>query len=248
MTPLVLYPAIDLLEGRAVQLRKGDRLRPKVYALDPPAQARAFVEQGARALHVVDLDAAFGGQRQLELIGRIAKAAAPAMVQVGGGIRDARAAEETLEAGAGRIILGTAAVENPALAGMAVARFGAERVACGIDVKDGRAATRGWTEARGPAPGELASELARQGVSWLVVTAVSRDGTQEGFDLPLLREVGRAAPACRVIASGGAGELSHLRSLASAGLQALAGAIAGTALYERKFSLREGQAALEESC
>jgi phosphoribosylformimino-5-aminoimidazole carboxamide ribonucleotide (ProFAR) isomerase len=129
-----------------------------------------------------------------------------------------------------------------------VARFGADRVACGIDVKDGRAATRGWTEARGPVPGELASELARQGVSWLVVTAVSRDGTQEGFDLSLLRDVGSAAPACRLIASGGAGELSHLRSLASAGLQALAGAIAGTALYERKFSLRDGQAALEGSC
>jgi phosphoribosylformimino-5-aminoimidazole carboxamide ribotide isomerase len=244
----LLYPAIDLLEGRAVRLRQGERAAPKVYAEDPVAQARAFVQQGAQVLHVVDLDAAFGGTRQLDLIERIARAAAPALVQVGGGIRDVRAVEDTLQAGAARVILGTAAVEKPALAGMAVARFGAERVACGIDIKEGRAATRGWTEARGPAAGVLASELASHGVSWLVVTAVSRDGTLEGFDLELLRDVLHAAPAARVVASGGAGELSHLRILAAAGLHGLAGAVAGTALYEHKFTLREGQAALEGRC
>ena len=186
MTP-VLYPAIDLLEGRAVRLHKGDRHSARTYAADPAAQARAFVEGGARALHVVDLDAAFGGARQLELIRRIAAAAGPVPVQVGGGIRDIAAAEETLAAGAARVILGTAVVERPALAGAAVARFGAERVACGIDVKEGRAATKGWTEARGPTAGELAAELAQKGARWLVVTAVSRDGTLEGFDLALLR-------------------------------------------------------------
>jgi len=244
----LLYPAIDLLEGRAVRLRKGDRQSARMYSEDPAAQARAFVQQGARALHVVDLDAAFGGRRQLDLIERIVEAAAPALVQVGGGIRDIRAAEETLDAGAARVILGTAAVERPALAGSAVARFGQERVACGIDVKDGRAATRGWTEAEGPSAAELIQDLAGQGVRWLIVTAVARDGTLEGFDLELLREVASAAPDARLIASGGAGDLSHLRALASAGLSALAGAIAGTALYEHKFTVREGQAALEGSC
>ena len=247
MNPL-LYPAIDLLEGRAVRLRKGDRQSARMYSEDPAAQARAFVQQGARALHVVDLDAAFGGRRQLDLIERIVEAAAPALVQVGGGIRDIRAAEETLDAGAARVILGTAAVERPALAGSAVARFGQERVACGIDVKDGRAATRGWTEAEGPSAAELIQDLAGQGVRWLIVTAVARDGTLEGFDLELLREVACAAPDARLIASGGAGDLSHLRALASAGLSALAGAIAGTALYEHKFTVREGQAALEGPC
>ena len=163
MNPL-LYPAIDLLEGRAVRLRKGDRQSARMYSEDPAAQARAFVQQGARALHVVDLDAAFGGRRQLDLIERIVEAAAPALVQVGGGIRDIRAAEETLDAGAARVILGTAAVERPALAGSAVARFGQERVACGIDVKDGRAATRGWTEAEGPSAAALTQDLAGQGV------------------------------------------------------------------------------------
>jgi phosphoribosylformimino-5-aminoimidazole carboxamide ribotide isomerase len=240
-----LFPAIDLLEGRVVRLHQGDRKRFKIYSEAPVAQARAFVAQGASALHVVDLDAAFGGKRQLALIAEIVRAAAPALVQVGGGIRDLETAEETLRAGAGRVILGTAAVEKPSFAGAAVARFGADRVACGVDIKDGRAATRGWTAASGPKAGELASALADQGVRWLVVTAVSRDGTLEGFDLALLREVTRAAPDARLVASGGAGELSHLRVLAAAGLHTLAGAIAGTALYEGKLTVREGQAALE---
>ncbi len=244
----LLYPAIDLLEGRAVRLHKGDRSTAKTYSRDPAAQARAFVQEGAQALHVVDLDAAFGGPRQLDLIRSVAAAAAPVPVQVGGGIRDLDAAEETLGAGAARVVLGTAAVERPALAGAAVARLGAERVACGIDVKGGRAATRGWTESRGPAAGELAAELARQGVRWLVVTAVSRDGTLEGFDLELLREVARAAPQARIVASGGAGELEHLRALAAAALPSLAGAIAGTALYERRFTVAEAKAALEVPC
>lgn len=244
MIPL-LFPAIDLLEGRAVRLHKGDRKSAKVYTDDPAAQARAFVEQGAQVLHVVDLDAAFGGRRQRALIEKIARAAEPALVQVGGGIRDIQSAEQTLAAGAGRIILGTAAVEKPSLAGAAVAMFGRDKVACGIDIKDGRAATRGWTEARGPTAGELAEALAAEGVRFLVVTAVSRDGTLEGFDLQLLREVAQAAPETRLIASGGAGALSHLRVLAGAGLHTLAGAIAGTALYEGKFTVREGQAALE---
>jgi phosphoribosylformimino-5-aminoimidazole carboxamide ribotide isomerase len=244
----VLYPAIDLLDGRAVRLHRGERESAKVYAEDPALQAREFVQQGAQALHVVDLDAAFGERRQLRLIERIAQEAAPAPVQVGGGVRDLEAAADTLAAGASRVVLGTAAVEEPGLAGMAVARFGAERVAVGIDIKGGRAATRGWTEARGPTATGLAAALASHGVVWLVVTAVSQDGTLEGFDLALLRDVARAAPDASIIASGGAGELSHLRVLASCGLRRLAGAIAGTALYERKFTLREAQAALETRC
>jgi phosphoribosylformimino-5-aminoimidazole carboxamide ribotide isomerase len=244
---MILIPAIDLLEGCAVRLTRGERKSRKIYADDPAAQARRFVEQGASLLHVVDLDAAFGGERQLALIERIVGAAVPAQVQVGGGIRDLEAAAATLQTGAARAILGTAAVEDPSLAGRAVERFGADRVACGIDIKDGRAAVRGWTEAGGPGAGELASALATQGVSWMIVTAVSRDGTLEGFDLPLLQEVARAAPAARLVASGGAGALSHLRALAAAGPRALAGAIAGSALYEGRFTVREGQDALDGS-
>ena len=121
-------------------------------------------------------------------------------------------------------------------------------MACGIDVKDGRAATRGWTETRGPSPAGLAKDLAGGGVRWFVVTAVARDGTMQGFDLALLREVEAAVPRARLIASGGAGDLSHLRALAAAGLRTLAGAIAGTALYEGRFTIAEGQTALEGGC
>ena len=124
----------------------------------------------------------------------------------------------------------------------------AHKLVLALDAKDGIVATRGWTEAEGPTATELAKALAAQGVRWLIVTAVARDGTLEGFDLGLLREVTSAVPEARLIASGGAGELSHLRALASAGLPALAGAIAGTALYEHRFTVREGQAALGTSC
>ena len=243
----VLYPAIDLLGGKAVRLQQGERRTAKVYSDDPAAQARAFAEGGALALHVVDLDAAFGEARQAAAIESIAAAAGPVPVQVGGGLRALADVEATLRAGAARVVLGTAAVERPSFAGEAAKRFGPARVACGIDVKEGKAATRGWTQAGGLSGRDLASRLAEEGIEWLVVTAVSRDGTLQGFDLQLLREVAAAAPLANLIASGGAGSLEDLEALAAARLPRLAGAIAGTALYERRFSVRDGQAALERA-
>src|SRR5207253_2974690 len=189
--------------------------------------------------------AAFGERRQSAVVSEIVKAAAQVPVQVGGGIRSLAEMEGALEAGAARAVLGTAAVERPELAGEAVRAFGAARIAAAIDVKDGKTATRGWTEARGPSAVELASRLAAFGVEWLVVTAVARDGMLDGFDLGLLRDVSAAAPSAAIIASGGAGSLAHFSALAAADLPRLAGAIAGTALYEQRFSLREAQAALE---
>ena len=136
MTPL-LYPAIDLLGGRAVRLRHGDRRTAKVYSEDPPAQARAFVAQGAQALHVVDLDAAFGEARQTAVLARIVDAAATVPVQVGGGMRDLEQMERTLEAGAARVIVGTAAVERPDLAG---AIAGTALYEGGFSIRDAQAA------------------------------------------------------------------------------------------------------------
>jgi phosphoribosylformimino-5-aminoimidazole carboxamide ribotide isomerase len=242
----VLYPAIDLLGGKAVRLHQGERRTAKVYSDDPAAQVRAFAAAGALALHVVDLDAAFGEARQAAVLQSIAAAAGPIPVQVGGGIRALADVEAALQAGAARVVLGTAAAERPSFAGEAARRFGAARIACGIDVKEGRAATRGWTQASGLSGRDLATRLAEEGIEWLVVTAVSRDGTLQGFDLPLLREVAAAAPQTNLIASGGAGTLDDLEALAAAGLPRLAGAIAGTALYEGRFSVRDGQAALEQ--
>ena len=237
---MIAIPAVDLRDGVVVQLVGGSYQQERVRLDNPLDVARSWERYGFNRLHVVDLDAAFGGARQLRAIERIAGCGIP--VQVGGGIRDLAAARQTLEAGAARIIFGTAAVENPALAGEAVERFGADRVACGIDVKDGRAAVKGWTAQGSCTAAELAQELAAMNVSWLIVTAVSRDGTQQGFDLSLLREVAEAAPHAKVVASGGAGALDHLRALK--GLPGIAGAIAGTALYERTFTLREAQEAL----
>jgi phosphoribosylformimino-5-aminoimidazole carboxamide ribotide isomerase len=241
-----LYPAIDLLAGKGVRLHRGERATAKVYADDPPAQARAFARQGARLVHVVDLDAAFGEPRQLGLIRAIAQAARSggAEIEVGGGVRDLAAVEATLDAGAARVILGTAAIERPELAGEAVQRCGAESIAVGIDVKDGRAAVRGWVETGGPPVPELAARLQSLGVRWLVVTAVARDGTLGGFDLDLFRAVAKAAPQCKLVASGGAGALEHLSALRS--LRSVHGAIAGTALYENKFTVPEGMRALGE--
>lgn len=243
----ILYAAIDLLDGKVVRLRQGERKSAKVYSEDPPGQARALVSEGARALHLVDLDAAFGERRQIATLQEIVQAAAPVPVQVGGGIRTLEDVENTLAAGAARAVLGTAVVERPDLAGEALRAFGADRIAAAIDVKDGKAATRGWTDARGPAASELAFRLAKEGVAWLVVTAIARDGTLEGFDLRLLRDIAAAAPSAAIVASGGAGSVADLNALATAGLPRLAGAIAGTAIYEKRFSVREGQAALEPS-
>ena len=243
----ILYAAIDLLGGRVVRLQQGERRSAKVYSEDPARQAKDLVASGARALHVVDLDAAFGEQRQSAALLEIVNAVKPVPVQLGGGIRTLAQAGSALDAGAARVVLGTAAVERPELAGEAVRTFGADRVAAGIDVKDGKAATRGWTDARGPGACELASRLAREGVQWFVVTAIARDGMLQGFDLQLLREIAAAAPAAAIIASGGAGSLADLKGLAMSGLSRLAGAIAGTALYENRFSAREAQAALELS-
>ena len=240
-----LYPAVDILGGSAVRLLRGDYGASTVYDEDPLEAARAWSEQGARYLHVVDLDGARrGAPANLSHLRRITSAL-EVPVQYGGGLRSLRAVDEALDAGAARVILGTAAVDRPELAGEAVRRFGPERIACGIDVKEGQAATRGWTDARGPSPERLAALFAGLGVGWLIVTAVARDGTMEGFDLPLLREVALAAPAANLIASGGAGSLSHLRALAAAGVPRLAGAIAGTALYEDRFTIRDAQAALD---
>jgi phosphoribosylformimino-5-aminoimidazole carboxamide ribotide isomerase len=221
-----------------VRLHQGERSTAKVYNEDPAAQAREFAAAGATALHVVDLDAAFGGARQLAAIERIAACGLP--VQVGGGIRDLDAASRTFGAGAARVILGTAAVEDPSFARAAVDRFGADQVACGIDVKDGKPAVRGWTNTASQSAAQLAGALQSVGVRWFVVTAVARDGTGEGFDLPLLCEL--ALPGAKVIASGGAGSLAHLQALR--GLPWIEGAIAGTALYEKHFTVREAMEAL----
>jgi phosphoribosylformimino-5-aminoimidazole carboxamide ribotide isomerase len=239
---LTLYPAIDLRAGRAVRLTRGDFAAETVYADEPTAVARAFAVAGAKWIHVVDLDAARTGEpANLAAIEAIT-ATVSCPVQVGGGVRSLETAGALLLAGARRVVVGTAAVEQPELVTDLCASHPGQ-IAVGLDARGLAVATRGWTESSGADLLERAASLEGAGVAALIVTEISRDGTMTGPDLEQLGAV-LEATTTPVIASGGVGGLSDLRALA--GLQRagrhLAGAVVGRALYEGRFSLAEALA------
>lgn len=239
-----LYPAIDLRAGRCVRLYQGDYDRETVYDDDPVARALTFVEAGAPWIHVVDLDAARSGNPEnREAVAAIAAAVAGrARVQVGGGVRSREAAEALVGAGVARVVIGTAALEQPEL----VRALAADHpVAVGLDVRGTEIAVRGWEEGSGRALTEVLPEFEDAGVAAVVVTQILRDGTLEGPDTEGLRGV-LAATAIEVVASGGVGSLHDLETLAAieADGRRLAGAIVGRALYEERFTAAEAMAAL----
>jgi phosphoribosylformimino-5-aminoimidazole carboxamide ribotide isomerase len=243
---VILYPAIDIRGGRAVRLEQGDYDRETVYDADPVDAARRWVEQGARALHVVDLDgAASGTPVNLEHVERIA-AETDVPIQVGGGLRDAEAVGRALAAGAERAVLGTATLERPELVEGLAEQHG-ERIVAGVDARSGRVAIEGWERETNATPGDLIAELARRGVRRFVYTPVEVDGTMEGPGLGGLRAAAAAATQARadLTYSGGVGSLDDLRTLAGLGLPAVSGVIVGRALYEGRFTVTEGQAALD---
>jgi phosphoribosylformimino-5-aminoimidazole carboxamide ribotide isomerase len=236
-----LYPAIDLRDGRAVRLYQGDYDRETVYHDDPVAQALAFAADGARWIHVVDLDAARSGRPvNRDVIGAICRAV-DVPVQTGGGIRDEDSAAELFAAGVTRVVVGTAALEQPAF----VRRLASTMpVAVGLDARGREVAVRGWEKGSGRDLLDVAREFADAGVEALIVTEIGRDGTLSGPDLEGLAQV-LDASELPVIASGGVGSLDDLRALD--GLRSserrLAGAIVGRALYEGEFTLPEALAA-----
>ena len=236
-----LYPAIDLLDGRCVRLYQGDYDRGTVYGDDPVAQALAFQAEGATWVHVVDLDAARTGEpRNRDVVAAIA-GALDVPVQTGGGIRDVASAAALFDAGVQRVVLGTAALEDPDL----VRRLAADHpVAVGLDARGREVAVRGWLEGSGTDVLDLAVAFEDAGVQALVVTEISRDGTLEGPDTEGLAAV-LAATGIPVIASGGVGTLDDLRVLAglSAGERTLEGAIVGRAVYEGAFTVAQAVAA-----
>jgi phosphoribosylformimino-5-aminoimidazole carboxamide ribotide isomerase len=228
--------------GRAVRLTRGDFTAETVYDDDPVAVARAFAAVGAEWIHVVDLDAARTGEAaNLAVIEAIA-AAVPCRIQAGGGVRSLEAAGALLLAGADRVVIGTAAVENPELIDdLCVTHPG--RVAVGLDARGRDVATRAWTSASGRDLLDLARQFEDRGVSALIVTEIGRDGTMTGPDLDQLGAV-LDATALPVIASGGVGRLedvARLAALTSAGRR-LAGVVVGRALYEGRFTLAEALA------
>lgn len=243
---MLLYPAIDLRGGRCVRLRQGDYGRETVYDRDPVEVAGEFAAAGARWIHVVDLDAARTGMPvNRHIIGTMVQAAFPALVQVGGGIRDRPAAEALLALGATRVVLGTAAVGDPELV-TDLASTG--RVAVGLDARGDDVAVQGWTQPGGVSVAELLDRYADAGVEAVVVTEIGRDGMLSGPDLDGLRKA-LAGTAMDVVASGGVGDLGDLTALArlAVGERALAGVIVGKALHDGRFTVEEAIAACEPS-
>jgi len=234
-----VFPAIDLLGGKAVRLAQGDYARVTVYDDDPLDRARAFMEEGAQWLHVVDLDGAREGRPcNTEVIARIARKLPELRIEVGGGLRSLEAIEGLLQAGATRVVLGSKLATDPSFVRAAVTCFGAPALVAGIDARDGMVAVEGWTRTSGAPALELAAELASWGLRHLVYTDIARDGMQTGIQSELYEAV---ALACGfpVIVSGGVATLADLRAAAELGDELVEGVIIGRALYENAFTLRQ---------
>ena len=241
---MTIYPAIDLRGGQAVRLERGDSARETRYDADPVGRARAFVAQGARALHVVDLDGAFGtGENHAAL--RAICAAVDVPVQTGGGIRSAADVAARFEAGAHAVVIGTLLVEAPDAARALVARWG-DRVVAGIDARGDVVATRGWLTGSAISRDDLVRTVAAWGVERVVYTEIARDGMGSGFDIAALAHVAALAPL-RITASGGARTVADLVALRAGTPANVDAAIVGRALYEGTLDLGAALASLQAS-
>lgn len=240
---MILYPAIDIYEGRAVRLVQGDFAQNTVYEDSPLEAARAWVEAGARFLHIVDLDGAKGGTPQnLHHIEEIA-AELQVPVQCGGGLRSLGAVRDALRAGAERVILGTAAFTDVDFLDDVLGSY-RERIIVSVDTRGGKISTSGWQETTELAAEAVIERLQNRGVRSFVYTNVDKDGLQEGPDLAEVKRIADVVRG-RFIYSGGIGSLEHLRGLAGLRQVNMGGVIVGKALYEGNFTIAEGQAALE---
>jgi phosphoribosylformimino-5-aminoimidazole carboxamide ribotide isomerase len=227
---VILFPAIDLKNGEAVRLQQGDMARATVFSRDPAAQARAFAEQGFTYLHLVDLDGAFAGKPVNAAAVERILAAVKIPVQLGGGIRDRATIDAWLSKGIARVIIGTAAVRDPALV-KAAARVYPGRVAVGLDARDGQIAVEGWSKTAALSALDLARRFEDAGVAAIVYTDVNRDGMLGGLNLDATIALAEAI-SLPVIASGGLASLADVRALLEPRAQKLEGAIAGRALYD----------------
>jgi len=240
---VILYPAIDIYEGRAVRLIKGDFEASTVYEDSPVEAARAWVSAGARFLHIVDLDGAKSGEpRNLEHIEQICtELAIP--VQCGGGLRSLAAVRAALDAGVERVILGTAAFADVDFLDDVLAAF-RDRIIVSVDTRGGKVSTKGWQETTAIDADTVIEQLQHRGVRSFVYTNVDKDGLLQGPDLEEVRRIAGVVRG-RFIYSGGIGKLEDLVGLASLRQVNLGGVIVGKALYEHRFTIAEGQAALD---
>ena len=235
---MIILPAIDLKDGKCVRLRQGRAEDVTVYGDDPAQQARDWREQGGQELHVVDLDGAFAGTpKHAEVIRRIIEAFG-GPVEVGGGIRTPEALNAVIEAGAARAIIGSAALDDPEFLASAVELYG-ERIAVGIDARNGFVQTKGWVETTQVKATDLAEAVAKAGVKTIIYTDTATDGMLGGPNLTQMAAICDAAPTCRITASGGVSspyDVANLKALERANLRA---AIVGKALYDGRTTLRD---------
>ena len=241
---MILLPAIDIRGGKAVRLQRGDFNKETVYVDDPLEAARSFVDAGARFLHVVDLDGAREGKPvNLDHLRRITSELGVA-VQYGGGLRDLGAVRSALQAGAERVVVGTAAYSDVDLVDELLETWDT-RVVIAVDVRGGHVSVAGWTKATQMLPEDIITRLQRRGVKQFMYTNVDRDGTLEGPDLDEVRRISDTVRG-RFLYSGGIASLDDLVALKELRLVNLAGVVSGKALYEAKFSVPEAQAVLSD--
>ena len=232
---LIVFPAIDLKGGNVVRLSEGDMDSATIYGSDPVAQAMAFAEAGAHYLHMVDLDGAFAGQSINGDAVRAVVAAFPGQVQLGGGIRDRAAIEGWFDAGVARLVIGTAALENPDLVRQAARDFPGGIVVA-VDARDGMVATRGWAEVSDVEVVDMARRFEDAGVAALLFTDVGRDGLLKGCNVQATVDLARAVDI-RVIASGGVSGIADIHMLALYAKDGVEGVITGRALYDGRLDL-----------
>jgi len=235
---MLIIPAIDIKDGKVVRLYRGEYGKVKVYSQSPVAVANIWVKQGAKLLHIVDLDGALSGKlKNLKAIKQIAESV-DIPIEVGGGIRTIEAVRDLLDNGVHRVILGTRACMDEAFLQKTVQEFG-ERIMVSIDTRAGMVATDGWTKVTKVSAADFLKRLELLGLKVVIFTAIERDGTLEGPDVEALKEVLAARDSCLVIASGGISTLDDLLVLKNLEAEGLFGAIVGKALYEKKIDLEE---------
>ena len=243
-----IYPAIDLRGGRVVRLKQGDLARMTAYSDDPAETARRWLDAGANWLHIVNLDGAFGevdaaNQSALEAILVVAKSL-DARVQFGGGMRSLDAVGQVLDLGVSRVVLGTIAIEQPEIVENALTRFGAERIAVGIDAWEGIVRVHGWKDKSRRTAKELALQMRDFGLNTVIFTDIARDGLGSGVNILATRELAEVSKL-NVIASGGVHTLKDVQAACNA---KLAGVVIGRALYERTINLREALNGAANAC
>lgn len=239
---MILYPALDLRGGQVVRLREGDPNQQTTFSADPVSTAQHWIDVGAAWLHMVNLDGAFAqANDNLTVLERTAALGTP--IQFGGGLRTLDDAARAIDAGAQRVVFGTAAVQQPDLLAAAIARWGADRVCAALDARNGQVTTHGWQTVTEQTPAGLGAQLAALGVVHALYTDVSRDGALSGVNVEATSALAHAT-GLRVIASGGVASIDDIRALHATGN--IAGAVIGMALYTGRLDLRAALALVQE--